>query len=175
MDQQLYKYLVLHRNLSIPQLGSFLIKDQPAHYENETGLLHAPRPLIYFSEGVTSMSEKSFFDFLSVEMGVDEVAAIKEFHDYAYQLRENLQVNCSAEVKGIGTLSKEENGPVVFNPANDLNYLLPPVKQGEAIISEEDAYPADEETNIIAQKDNWLAYAIILTILGLGALLYYYS
>ncbi len=173
MDQQLYKYLVLHRNLSIPQLGSFLIKDQPAHYENATGLLHAPQPLIYFSEGVTSMSEKLFFDFLSVEMGVDEVAAIKQFHDYAYRLRENLLTSRVAEVKGIGTLIKGNDDLIVFNPANDLNYLLPPVQQGEAISA--DIYATDEETDTIASKDNWWVYAIILTILGLGALLYYYS
>ena len=173
MDQQLYKYLVLHRNLSVPQLGSFLIKDQPAYYENATGLLHAPRPLIYFSEGVTSMSEKLFFDFLAAEMGVDEVAAIKQFHDYAYRLRENLLTNSTAEVKGIGTLSKGEDGLIVFDPANDLTYLLPPVQEGEAISA--DAYTTDEEAGTVTGKDNWWVYAVILGILGLGALLYYYN
>ena len=64
MDQHLYKYLVLHDHLCIPELGSFTIKHEPANL-GEDGLLYAPKPVIQFSKGLVQMSEKLFFDFLS--------------------------------------------------------------------------------------------------------------
>src|SRR6478752_9501230 len=132
MDQQLYKYLVLHKNLAIPQLGSFVVKNEASHFESTTGLLHAPKPVIHFTDASIPMSEKFFFDFLSAEMGIDEVTAIKQFHDYVYQLRKDLQDNRTVVVGGIGTLTKGEDELVSFNPAHDISELLPPVQKAEA-------------------------------------------
>lgn len=173
MDQQLYKYLVLHKNLAIPQLGSFVIKNEPSHFDSATGLLHAPKPVIHFTDGTVPMSEKFFFDFLSSEMGIDEVSAIKQFHDYAYQLRKDLQENRFVAVGGIGTLAKGEDELVSFNPARDISELLPPVQKAEAI-PVTDVYDSEEISDIEETKDQWWVYALVLLIIGLGALLYYY-
>ena len=173
MDQQLYKYLVLHKNLAIPQLGSFVIKNEPSHFDSTTGLLHAPKPVIHFTDGIIPMSEKFFFDFLSSEMGIDEVAAIKQFHDYAYQLRKDLQENRVVAVGGIGTLAKGEDELVSFNPAHDISELLPPVQKAEAI-PVTDVYDSEKISDIEETKDQWWVYALVLLIIGLGALLYYY-
>jgi hypothetical protein len=176
MDQLLYKYLVLHKNLSIPQLGSFVIKNAQSHFDSATGLLHAPRPMIFFTDGIIPMSEKLFFDFLSIEMGVDEVTAIKQFHDYAYQLRKDLLENRKVAIEGIGTLTKEEDESILFNPANDLSELFPPVQNATAMISATDGDESDmdDASGVTAETDQWWIYAIILLIIGGGALLYYY-
>jgi hypothetical protein len=176
MDQQLYKYLVLHKNLAIPQLGNFVVKTEPSNYDRTTGLLHAPKPVIHFTDTSIPMSEKFFFNFLSAEMGIDEVTAIKQFHDFAYQLRKDLQENRTVAVGGIGTLTKGEDELVSFNPAHDLSELLPPVQKGEAIPATDtnDAYDSEEISDIEEGKDQWWVYALVLLIIGLGALLYYY-
>lgn len=177
MDQHLYKYLVLYKQLCIPQLGSFVIKGSNARYEDGSALLHAPKPVLYFTDELSSTSEKTFFDFLANEMGVDEVTAIKLFHDFSYQFRSDLGEKGSVELKGVGTLTKKENDKIIFQPAHNLSDLLPPVKQGEAlpIANIENAPVTEEEIDTEEKKDAWWIYAIILLILGAGALLYYYS
>jgi hypothetical protein len=173
MDQQLYKYLVLCRSLTIPQLGSFVIKNEPAYIDNSTGLLHAPKPIIVFSDGVVPKSEKLFFDFLATEMGVDEVTAIKQFHDHAYRLREELLENNTVALKGIGTLVKGEDNMVTFHATNDVAEWFPPLSltPGQTADLTIEPYETIQEKG----KYNWVAYAIILLVLGVGALLYYYS
>src|SRR6478735_4370846 len=106
MDQHLYKYLVQHKHLNIPQVGSFLMQYQNARYEESTGLLHAPKPVLVFTDGHLPASEKTFFDFLGKEMGVDDLTAIKLFHEFSYQFRNDLQEKGSVEIKGVGILSQ---------------------------------------------------------------------
>jgi hypothetical protein len=176
MDQHLYKYLVLNKHLCIPQLGSFVIRNENAWYEEDTGLLHAPRPELYFTDGVLSMSEKSFFDFLVKEMVVDDVTAIKLFHDFSYQFRDNLLQNGSVELKGVGTLTKGEDGKIAFQATHTLLNLLPSVRQGEPeVVKDTSSFTSDEMPDSMESKDYWWAYAIVLFILGAGALLFYYS
>ncbi len=169
MDQHLYKYLVLHKHLCIPQLGSFIIQNEPAHFDEASGLLYPPKPVISFSEGNVPVSEKLFFDFLSNEMGTDELAAIKQFHDFSYRFRNDLQENKLVVLKGAGTLSREEDGTILFSTANEITELLPPVDPGNAVMM-----TVSEETEDTGKPDQWWIYAIVLVMLGIGALLYYY-
>jgi len=177
MDQHLYKYLVLHNQLCIPQLGSFAIKSSNARYDDGSGFLHAPKPILYFTDESGSTSDKTFFDFLANEMGVDEVTAIKLFHDFSYRFRSDLVEKGSVELKGVGTLTKKEDDKIIFQPAHNLADLLPPVKHGEAlpVANIENESVTEEETDTEEKKDKWWIYAIILLILGAVALLYYYS
>jgi len=176
MDQHLYKYLVLHKQLCIPQLGSFVIKSSNARYENGSEFLQAPKPILYFTDETSATSEKFFFDFLANEMNVDEVTAIKLFHDFSYRFRNDLVEKGSVELKGVGTLTKKEDNKIVFQPTHNLSDLLPPVKQSETlpVTHIENEPVATEEVFAEENKDNWWMYAIILSILGIGALLYYY-
>ncbi len=177
MDQHLYKYLVLHKQLYIPQLGSFVIKSSTARYESGSALLESPKPILYFTDEMNTISEKLFFDFLANEMSVDEVTAIKLFHDFSYRFRNDLVEKGSVELKGVGTLTKKENEKIVFQPAHNLSDLLPPVKQNKIlpVANIENAAVETEEIVTEEKKDKWWIYAIILLILGAGALLYYYS
>lgn len=175
MDQHLYKYLVLHKHLAIPQLGNFVMQHQHAQYEERTGLLHAPKPVFVFTDGHVPVSEKFFFDFLGNELGVDDLTAIKLFHDFSYQFRNDLQEKGSAEIKGVGTLSQNGENNIIFHPAHDLSDLLPSIRPGErgTVIAQQDAYT--EETETEENKDQWWMYAIVLLMLGVGALIVYYS
>ncbi|MES2003563.1 MAG: hypothetical protein V4450_03500 [Bacteroidota bacterium] len=165
MDQHLYKFLVLHGHLGIPQLGSFVVKKTATHFDEGSGLLHGPVAEIRFTEESVPGSEKLFFDFLANETGLDEITTIQQFHDYAYALRNNLQENGVAELKGVGKLVKEGEA-VHFMPATDLSYLVQAVNAGDPVLIDED--------DAGVKKDFWWFYAIILGILGLGALAYYY-
>jgi hypothetical protein len=127
LQQYLQKFLILHRKLSIPQLGSFVIEDEPARLDVESGLLFAPRPVIRFSETDRPVSDKLFFRFLAEEMQVDELAAIREFHDFCYAFRSNLQSNQMASIQGIGRVVKRSDDMLGFSPETNLLEFLPPV------------------------------------------------
>lgn len=131
MQQYLQKFLILHRKLSIPQLGSFVIEDEPARLDVESGLLFAPRPVIRFSETDRPVSDKLFFRFLAEEMQVDELAAIREFHDFCYAFRSNLQSNQMASIQGIGRVVRRSDDVLGFSPETNLLEFLPPVPWAE--------------------------------------------
>lgn len=175
MDQHLYKYLVLHKHLSIPQLGNFVIQNEQAHYEKGSGLLRAPKPVLAFAGGEAAVSEKAFFDFLAVEMGVDELAAVKLFHDFSYQFRSDLQEKGSVELKGVGVLTREEENTLRFQSTHDLSELLPAVKPGAKTSFTTETAVVTEEIETTEEKDQWWMYAIVLVMLGIGALIVYYS
>ncbi|NCI46182.1 hypothetical protein [Sediminibacterium soli] len=202
MQQYLQKFLILHRKLSIPQLGSFVIEDEPARVDAESGLLFAPRPVIRFSEGDRPSSDKHFFRFLAEEMQIDELAAIREFHEFCYAFRSSIQSNSMASIQGIGRVVKREGDVLGFTPETNLLELLPPVpwlsnreetdeqteKESKKRRHKKTAYgqepPANEtagegaaagdEASETEPRDRWWIYAMILGGIGVLALLYYY-
>jgi hypothetical protein len=168
----LHKYLVLHHQLIVPQVGLFYVEKEPATYQDDTGLLSAPRSLIHFAQKHQSGTDKLFFEFLIRETGLDEPAAIHDYLEFANGLRAELIDKKTAIWKGVGTLFLSDNDEIRFERATDLQELMPPVTITGAAGFE--AVASTDEMEETAAKDYWWYYAIILLILGLGALAYYY-
>ena len=133
MQQHLYKFLVLYRKLSIPQLGSFTIENEPARFDVSSGLLFAPKPVVHFGEAAEPMSDRIFFDFLSEEMGVEEATAIKEFHDFSYKFRNDIQERKLGLLHGVGRIIKGSDGSLFFTPETNLLEFLPPIQLDNTI------------------------------------------
>jgi hypothetical protein len=194
MHLYLHKYLVLNHRLSIPDVGNFVIESNTAKLDNANGFLFAPAPVIRFKQEQTPPSDKFLFDFISEELGVDQMTAIKQFHDYVYKIKTSLTTPQGAVIPGIGAMRKEENGYILFTPEKNLLELLPQVKVGETIeFAKKEVVKInyDEERNLTEQEeedirellgqdsqiktsDNWWVYAVILLMIGIGALLFYY-
>lgn len=167
MQEHIHKYLVLHRKLSIPKLGSFVIRDEPAYVDVESGQLFPPRSILVFEEGSAARSERSFFDFLSEEMGVDDVAAIQAFNEFSGRLAHEVSSKEEVNLLGWGRFSKNENGNIDFTPDTTAFNLLPVISLNSDIMQ-----PDSGEEKFA--NDYWWFYAIILLIIGIGALAYYY-
>jgi hypothetical protein len=194
MHQYLHKYLVINQKLGIPDVGNFLIQSTPAKLDASTGLLFGPTPLIQFKQEQTAPADKVFFDFLAEEMGVDEVVAIRRFHDYLYQLKSTITAPQGGRIPGIGSLRKEESGLILFSPEKAAHELIPQVKSNTAIQAPKASkkhIPEEYERELTAQEeddirellgqdvaeasaDNWWIYAVILLLIGVGAVLFYY-
>lgn len=187
MQQHLHKFLVLYRRLCIPHVGSFVIEDEAARLDTGNSLLFAPRPVIRFHEENQPPSDKIFFNFLAEEMVVDEMTAIKEFHDFCFTARHTLEEHHMVAFTGIGRLSRREDESLLFTPETNLLDLLPPVpwehtvpdkpqkarKKAKTDPGEVLSEQESEETSISA--DRWWIYAIVLLAAGLLALLFYYQ
>ena len=127
-------------------------------------------------------------------MGVDQMTAIKLFHDYVYKIKTSLTSPEGANIAGVGTLRKEDNGYILFTPEKNLLDLMPQVKVSEGLAHIKNAVEKnnlDEERDFTQQEeedfrellgkesqnvsdDNWWVYAIILLMIAIGALLFYY-
>lgn len=194
MQHHLYKFLVLHRKLTIPQLGSFTIDFEPARLDVSIGLLFPPKPVIHFGETVQPMSDRIFFNFLAEEMGVEEVTAIREFHNFSYAFRNDIQEHRQGLLPGLGRLTRGSDDGLFFTPESNLLELLPPIqlhdtqriasrittKKSNKPSSQEpleqmvDVAVEDSEEEIVTTyKDRWWIPAIILLVAGLVALFFY--
>ena len=167
MQEHIHKYLVLYRKLSIPKLGSFVIKTEPAYVDAASGQLFPPKQVIVFEEGSYAASDRFFFDFLAEEMGVDAIAAIHAFNEFSGRLTQEISSKEEVNLSGWGRFSKTQTGNIGFTADETVMELLPviPLKKEIVEVNTEE---------VAAPNDYWWFYAIILLVLGLGALAYYY-
>ncbi len=166
MHDLVSKYLILHKKLTIPQIGNFSVETGSASIDRENGMVLPPETIVKFIQGAGEMADKQFFQFLSDELALDEVAAIRAFHEFSANLRDTIQNHHTGILPGIGHLSLGAEGEFVFIQENGLPHLPAAIPLGVAM---------QESMQEKIQKDEyWLFFAIILLILGIGALLYYY-
>lgn len=175
MLNDVFKYLVLHDHVSIPGIGNFSIRKEPAHWEGNT--LRPPMPVVVFEPG-TALTDKRFYRFIAAEQGITEVEAVRHFQDVAYQLRKDLQANTSIELSGWGTFTKDNAGQPIFHSSLDLSTYLPgltPVAlvkpsqndRGDSDINRNEAEfagttEAEEVVESTARPDRWKVWALIL-------------
>ncbi|MCK9402556.1 MAG: hypothetical protein M0Q26_04075 [Chitinophagaceae bacterium] len=166
MQDHLYKYLVLNSKLSIPQLGNIVMVTEPASVDHTTMQLLPPKSVFHFEEKKVVSANKSFFIFLAEEMGVEEVDASRFFLNFSGQLHQDIQEKPKVVLNGIGHFSKGVGGNIVFTQDTGAEELFPAITIEKEI---------SEETEFIENhKDYWWFYAIILFVMGLGAIFYYY-
>lgn len=133
LQQHLHKFLVLYHKLDIPQVGSFTIDAEPARLEPASGLLFPPRPVIHFDETAKPAPERIFFNYLAEETGSDELSVIREYHEFCYRFREDINRNGMAVLPGVGRIVKRDEGQLTFTPESTLLELLPPVPWSDHI------------------------------------------
>lgn len=190
MEQYLLKYLVLHKHLTIPKIGVFNIEQLSAQIDGTNHLLYPPSQVIRFKQELGS-PDRSFYDFMIHESGMELVDIIKYLQNFSQKIIEESQEATGAILKGIGTLKKEDTGHILFFSERPLEYLFPQVKIDKAIslaksnsMKQSDfkrkELEGDELREFLGQSndaeggDNWLVYALGLLLLGVGALLFYY-
>ena len=195
MHQYLHKYLVLNQKLSLPDIGNLIIEPNIAQLDVNNGLLFAPVPSIHFKQDFTTVADKYFYDFLAEEMGLDEMTAIKNFHDYLNKIKAALITPVGANIPGIGNLRKEQNEFIRFTAEKNLYDLMPQVKveNAQQLLVNNEVVETDDDDRILTnqeeqeirellgqetqdgQTDYWWVYAVILLLIGVGALLFYYG
>lgn len=191
MHQILYKYLILNKQLSLPEVGTFFLDEIPAQLDIPNNLIHAPSSMVRYKPGLAK-ADKHFFNFIAKELTIDETEAIQAFHDFMLKAKQGMSGEHGFVIKGLGSIKKDHHGKTIFLAERQSHDLLPQVsleglfarpKQMETLAKKEDDNPdkLDKEVETMVQKelekdeeDYWWIYAIILLLLGVGALLYYY-
>ncbi|MFL9482653.1 hypothetical protein ACI6Q2_07715 [Chitinophagaceae bacterium LWZ2-11] len=196
-----YKYLVLRKKVSIAGVGHFNMHALSARLNSVERMVYSPQAAIDFTEDSNEvLSDKNFYQYLSHELNIDEWEAISRYQQFSADLKKQIETNGSVDLPGIGSLQKAYNNQSGFHfvperntykALNDIylgetipgNTVHEPVhipeevvyNTGEALIVTEESEDDKVEKIVPAEKkDYWWVYAIILAIMGIGALMYYY-
>lgn len=186
-----YKYLLLNHKATVPGIGYFAVEETPAKMDFITQTITAPNQEFKFVNEASDLSDKTFLLYLSKELNVNEVEAANRFKQFVQTVKEGA-LNGGVNLPGLGTLKRSYEDVIYFLP--EYNYNKQPIltnihieqtvaananlvdlyDAGDTRILKQENAPAEEKIVIREKEDYWWVYAIILAILGLGALLYYY-
>lgn len=152
----------------LPGIGTLLMVPNSAEADFVNGLINAPFESIEFRK--EDPNENLFNEF----------SAISEL------LINELNLNGSAALPGIGTFTKANNGSLQFTPMSIDTVFNQPVKV-ERVIRQDASHAMlvgdQERTNVEMVDfynesplvvDRWWIWAIVLAVVGIGALLLYF-
>lgn len=184
----IHKYLLQHKKVSIPGIGHFMIETKSASIDVEQNMVHAPQQYISF-KSETALADRVFYNFLAKELHIEEIEAIKKFHEFTYQLKSDINHGEGVQFNGIGSLKKQPDGSFVFEAENALenyfaNISLPAIINNvhdspiqhlqlkNENFTDIELTPVDEAE---VKPDYWWIYAIVLAIAGIAAIWYKYA
>ncbi len=179
MYESLYQYFLLHKQLNVPGIGTFLLERKPAVINFPEKRLDPPGYAISLQTSGTAPS-RTFFTWLGAALQVSERDAVIRYNDFAFELKKALLSGARINWKGMGQLSKGLAGDIRFVPGNQLQPETP--VRAEKLVREkaahkvrvgEDERTSEEMTAFFSQteakKNFWWAWALVA---GLVAVMY---
>jgi hypothetical protein len=175
MTETLYSYLLQHRSLPIPGLGSILIERVPA--QNDFVHKKILPPTFHFRfDKYFDAPDKEFFTFLAIQENVADYEAIRKYNEWAFDLRNALRSDEPVSLGILGTMYKEMNGEIGFKPSQKVNAFFSPVNavritppSASVTVPEEtqlperlldEAVPEEEASPVEEVQENWKWYII---------------
>ena len=186
MYQDLYEYLVLNKQLSIPGIGTFLLERKPAG----TDITHRQITPPLFSIRLDTTSEtpaKKLFYWLAAKLHIHYHEAIVRFNSFSYDLKQQVMAGNKITWQGVGTFSKAISGEIRFDSLVKDHRFDPPVSATRMIRDKavhtvrvgEEERTSDEMTEWLnpdqEKKSYWWAPALIAVVILLLFIIIYFS
>ena len=132
MNNVLVSYLLQHKSISIPGLGSMYIERIPAQTDFVNRRILPPDYHFRFDKYFDA-PDKDFFTYLAKQQNIADYEAIKWYNEWAYELRSKLREGQVIDWTGIGTLKKDISGEIVFESAGRIPGLQEPTPANRVI------------------------------------------
>jgi hypothetical protein len=126
MYEELYQYLVLHKQLQVPGVGTFLVERKPATGDFPNKKIEAPAYAVAW-QPVASTPSKKFFNWMAAALNSTDRDAVVRFNDFAFDLKKQIASGATINWNGIGILSTGFAGAIKFSPAADICIAGQPV------------------------------------------------
>lgn len=180
----LYKYLVLHKRLSLPGIGLFVTDEVPARIDFVNKKLYPFLPIIRFTQG-TALADKYFYNFIARGLNIDELEAIQKFNEFIFHVKEQFTTNGFVDLPGIGRLTKQFANTYSFKPISTTQAFYPDV-HAERVIRKNAAHtikigedevssiPVTEEVVENTEEKNWKIHVLVLALISAMVIAYYY-
>ena len=189
MNDILTSYLLQHKSISIPGLGSMYIERIPAQtdFVNKRIL---PPDYHYRFDKFFDAPDKDFFAYLAQQMNRADYEAIKWYNEWAYDLRNRIREGEEVQWKNVGVLKKDSTGDIVFEPVRAIETMQEPAPANRVIHSHAqhtmivgdrevirefstDA-PEYEEAGTYVEKESWWLYALIIAAIALRVIFFHF-
>jgi hypothetical protein len=132
MNNVLVSYLLQHKSISIPGLGSMYIERIPAQTDFVNRRILPPDYHFRFDKYFDA-PDKDFFTYLAKHQNIADYEAIKWYNEWAYELRSKLREGQVVEWAGIGSLKKDISGEIIFESAGRIASLQEPTPANRVI------------------------------------------
>ena len=185
MYAELYSYLILHKNLPVPGIGTFLLQRHSAVADFSNRIILPPSYSIALDtkEQTPAMN---FYKWLSQALSSSDHEAVTRFNDFVFSMKNRLANGDIINWNDVGTISKGLGGEVRFIPQEKI-VLEEPVA-AEKVIREkaehmvrvgEDEKTSEEMTTFLNQteekKSLWWAAALVIGLIAVVFLGWYFS
>ena len=183
----LNSYLIQHKRLSIPGLGTIYVERSPAQTDFTNKQILPPGYHFRFDKYFDA-PDREFFSFVAAHKEIPDYEAIKWFTEWAYEVRTKIRIDEPLAWEGVGIFRKELSGDVVFEPAQRTipAYLHPApavrVVHNDAmhtmIVGDKEVTNV-EMTEYLSEdtyreKSKWWVYALIAAAVISVALFFYF-
>ncbi len=185
MYAELYSYLILHKNLPVPGIGTFLLQRHPAvaDFPNKRILPPSYSVVLDKTEQTPAMS---FYKWLSQALSSSDHEAVTKFNDFAFKLKNQLANGDIINWDDVGTISKGLGGEVKFIQQGKIILEEPVtaekvirVKAEHMVRVGEEEKTSEEMTTFLNQteekKSLWWAAALIIGLVAVVFLGWYFS
>lgn len=115
MYGELYQYLVLHKQLNVPGIGTFFLERKPADLDIANKVINPPSYTVALHHGNVAPSRR-LFSWLSSAFNISEREAIMRFNDFVFDLKDQVMAGKKMQWSGVGTLTKGLAGEIRFEP-----------------------------------------------------------
>lgn len=183
----LNSYLILHKSISIPGLGSIYVERVPANSDFVNRQILPPTYQYRFDKYFDA-PDKEFFNYLATEKKIADFEAIRIYNEWAYDLRNFLKGEEHFVWEGVGSLYQDVTGEIHFYPLQSARGPLLPVP-AERVVRSNAAHSmlvGDKETDTISMtemltddehrsRSRWWIYALIIAAIAAAILIYRFS
>jgi hypothetical protein len=190
MIETLNKYLIQHKSINIPGLGTIFIEHLPATFDVVNKRILPPHYLFRFNKYFDT-PDKEFFNYLAYERGIPDSEAIRQYNQFAHDLRTSIKQDDKAEWSGVGVFTRNSASDMVFESVNNPGSLYAPVaairvvrnKAAHAILVGDKEKTSFEMSGLLnedrtekpgTKKMTWWILAIIIFVIALLVLIFHF-
>ena len=113
MYGELYQYLILHKQLNMPGIGTFLLERKPAQIDFVNKIAEPPAYTVALHHGNVPAS-KNVFNWLSSRLNISELDAVRRFNDFAVDIKNKVMAGDKLQWDGVGIFSRGMAGEIRF-------------------------------------------------------------
>jgi hypothetical protein len=188
MYGELYQYLILHKQLELPGIGTLVVEKKPASLDVADKVIN-PQAYSIILQGSGNTPAKKFFHWLGSKLGITDRDAVIRFNDFLFDLKKELSSHNKLQWSGVGTISKAPGGDIKLEPSLENHSPASPVAAIKVLRenAEHMVRVGEEERSSVEMKEilhhtdegrkkTWLwTVALILLIAAIIFVGYYFS
>lgn len=185
MYPELYQYLLQHKKLPVPGIGTFLLERAAARVDFPNKQVLPPVYSFAFQNQAPVPSGR-FFSWLGAALGISQMDAVVRFNDFAFDMRKQVDKGHTIEWSGVGTLKKGLAEEIKFMPFSPVctEAAIPAAKvirekAAHSVRVGEDQRSSSEMEVLLAQtaekKVYWWAWALAIGLVAVIFIGWYFS